>query len=220
MDTREAILNLLLKDGPLAATDLAERLSMSAAGVRRQIDPLEEEGLVETAPERIKKARGRGRPAKKFILTAKGREQFGHGYDELAVHALRALRQTGGEDAIMLFARQRIEDILQTVEEQTSTEGGLSPVEVEELAGRLAERLTEHGYAAEVQENGAGVQLCTHHCPISEVASEFPELCAAEREIVSRILGQHIQPLATIADGNGICTTNIPITPIDRRSNA
>ena len=116
MDTRETILNMLLKDGPLAATDLATRLSMSAAGVRRQLDLLEEEGLVTTAPERIKKARGRGRPAKKFILTAKGREQFGHGYDELAVHALRALRQTGGEDAIMMFARQRIEDILQSVE--------------------------------------------------------------------------------------------------------
>ena len=42
----------------------------------------------------------------------------------------------------------------------------------------------------------------------------------AEGEIISRILGQHVQPLATIADGNGICTTNIPITPIDRRSNA
>ena len=220
MDTRETILNLLLKDGPLAATDLATRLSMSAAGVRRQLDLLEEEDFITATEARQSKARGRGRPAKKFILTAKGREQFGLGYDELAVNALRALRKSGGEDAIMVFARERIEEILHSVEKQTATEGAVSAEEVEELAQKLAEELTHHGYAAEVQENSKGVQLCTHHCPISEVASEFPELCAAEGEIISRILGQHVQPLATIADGNGICTTNIPITPIDRRSNA
>jgi predicted ArsR family transcriptional regulator len=58
------------------------------------------------------------------------------------------------------------------------------------------------------------VQICRHHCPIQEVAHEFPELCAAEHRVVAELLGRHTQPLATIADGNGICTTHIPLTTI------
>jgi predicted ArsR family transcriptional regulator len=42
------------------------------------------------------------------------------------------------------------------------------------------------------------------------VASEFPELCDAETAAFSEILGTHVQRLATIAHGDGVCTTFIP----------
>ena len=55
-----------------------------------------------------------------------------------------------------------------------------------------------------------GEEVCQHHCPIAHVASEFPELCEAETAAFSEILGTHVQRLATIAHGDGVCTTFIP----------
>jgi predicted ArsR family transcriptional regulator len=76
----------------------------------------------------------------------------------------------------------------------------------------LATFLTEQGYAASIESRPLGEQLCQHHCPIAHVAAEFPALCEAETEAFSRILGTHVQRLATIAHGDGVCTTYIPNT--------
>ena len=56
-----------------------------------------------------------------------------------------------------------------------------------------------------------GIQLCQHHCPVSHVAEEFPELCETEREAFADILGTHVQRLATIVNGDCACTTHVPL---------
>ena len=59
------------------------------------------------------------------------------------------------------------------------------------------------------------VQLCQGHCPVQHVATEFPELCEAEAEAFSRMLGVHVQRLATLAHGAHVCTTHVPVaTPV------
>ena len=207
-DTRQRILQLLLEHNPASATLLAQELGLSAAGIRRHIDILVDEGLAETALAPSTGPRGRGRPAKSYRLTDRGRAHFGHSYDDLAAAALNALRAAGGEAAVTSFAQQRVADIL----------AGITPVgkdaPTEEVVKEVVEAFRKAGYAATINENTGNVQICQHHCPISHVASDFPELCAAEHEAVSKLLGQHTQPLATIADGNGICTTNIPLLPV------
>lgn len=208
-DTRHRILLHVLRHGPVSASDISDEFGLSAAGVRRHLDNIVSDGLAEVldAP----RSGQRGRPAKLFRLTDQGRAQFGHDYDTLALLALRALRNTGGTQAVEHFASQRIHEVL----------GDLPPVEdladdddVTSKAHAIAEALTRKGYAATVDSTAGGVQICRHHCPIQEVAHEFPELCAAEHRVVAELLGQHTQPLATIADGNGICTTHIPLTTI------
>ena len=59
----------------------------------------------------------------------------------------------------------------------------------------------------------AGEQLCQHHCPVAHVAEQFPQLCEAETEVFARLLGTHVQRLATIAHGDGVCTTYVPTDP-------
>ncbi len=74
----------------------------------------------------------------------------------------------------------------------------------------LAKFLSKDGYAASVHRQGLGHELCQHHCPIAHVAAQYPELCDAETEAFARTLGTHVQRLATIAHGDGVCTTFIP----------
>lgn len=83
----------------------------------------------------------------------------------------------------------------------------------EERAEALARALTVDGYAATAKSAPgphSGEQLCQHHCPVAHVAEQFPQLCEAETEVFSRLLGTHVQRLATIAHGDGVCTTFIP----------
>jgi len=77
-------------------------------------------------------------------------------------------------------------------------------------AEALAEALTAEGYAANATTIASGGQLCQHSCPVAHVAAEFPQLCDAETEVISRLVGTHVQRLATIAHGDGVCTTHIP----------
>ena len=77
---------------------------------------------------------------------------------------------------------------------------------------------TDEGYAATVRDLPViGDQLCQQHCPVSHVAHEFPELCEAETEAIGRVLGTHVARLATIAHGDGVCTTCIPTVSKESR---
>jgi predicted ArsR family transcriptional regulator len=63
-----------------------------------------------------------------------------------------------------------------------------------------------------------GAQVCQHHCPVQHVAEEFPQLCEAETQVFAELLGTHVQRLATIAHGDGVCTTFIPGLPAKNQS--
>ncbi|WP_231979156.1 helix-turn-helix transcriptional regulator [Tessaracoccus coleopterorum] len=77
----------------------------------------------------------------------------------------------------------------------------------------LVEALEVDGYAPSVRPVTSGNQLLQHHCPVAHVAAEFPVLCEVETQLFSRLLGSHVQRLATIAHGDGVCTTHVP-TPL------
>jgi predicted ArsR family transcriptional regulator len=207
--TRRAIVRLLLESGSITVSEIGDRLGLAAAGVRRHLDALIEAGDAESVAAAAWQQVGRGRPAKRFRLTAAGRAKLDHAYDDLAAAAMRQLREIGGEDAVQTFARRRIDAILADVQPAASAEDA----DVEAAAERVAGALTNAGYVATTTRVGGpihGVQICQHHCPVAHVAAEFPQLCEAETAVIGRLVGTHVQRLATIAHGDGICTTHIP----------
>ena len=210
--TRERVARSILESGPSTAAALAERLHLTPAAVRRHLDHLVDEGAVEAREQRVHGARGRGRPAKVFALTGAGRDKFDQQYDDLAVLALRFLSETGGDEAVMEFARRRVADLETHYGEIVDAEPGLSPAEA------LARAMTQGGYSASVRKSPVGLQLCQQHCPVSHVAHEFPQLCEAETELIGKLLGRHVQRLATIAHGDGVCTTCIPDMSTDSKA--
>jgi predicted ArsR family transcriptional regulator len=135
-------------------------------------------------------------------MTDSGRQKFEHSYDDLAVAALKFMSAQSGEHLVKAFAQSRADDI-----ERKAT---IAVAKRTNKSETLATFLTEQGYATSVESRPMGEQLCQHHCPIAHVAAEFPQLCEAETEAFSRVLGTHVQRLATIAHGDGVCTTYIP----------
>jgi predicted ArsR family transcriptional regulator len=203
--TRQRVARSILVNGPSTAAALAERLDLTPAAVRRHLDHLVEEGAVEARDPRAVGTRGRGRPAKVFALTEHGRDGFDQQYDDLATEALRFLRETAGEDAVRAFAERRVTFVEERFPQVAAEHPEATPAEV------LAIVFSDEGYAASVRQLPVvGEQLCQQHCPVSHVAHEFPQLCEAETEAIARVLGTHVQRLATIAHGDGVCTTCIP----------
>ena len=200
--TRDAIARSILENGPSTASTLSKRLALTPAGIRRHLDLLVADGILEARDPRVGSTRGRGRPSKVFLMTDEGRSQCEHTYDDLAVAALKFMADHSGDHLVTAFAESRAEDI----------ERKAAPI----LAKRtkkidaLASFLTEQGYAASVEKRGTGEEICQHHCPIAHVAAQYPQLCEAETQAFSRLLGTHVQRLATIAHGDGVCTTYIP----------
>jgi predicted ArsR family transcriptional regulator len=207
--TRDQVARSILENGPSTAAVLSQRLGLTPAGIRRHLDLLVNDGVLEAREPHSALIRGRGRPSKVFVMSDKGREQFEHSYDDLAVAALKFMSAHSGDHLVNSFAQSRADDI--------ERKAAIAIAKKSNKTQAVAEFLTEQGYAASVAQKPMGEEICQHHCPIAHVASEFPQLCEAETEALSRILGTHVQRLATIAHGDGVCTTFIPTNATTNR---
>ena len=213
----ERVARSLLDGGPATASELAGRLGHTPTVVRRHLDALVAEGFVRADDQRPfgpTPVRGRGRPARVFSLTDAGSHAFDVDYDDLAVSALAFIDRTYGEQAVLDFARQRAQTLVErhrsSLEDAPGTQVRLT---------LLAEGLAHDGYAATTVETETGPQLCQHHCPVRHAAALFPQLCEAENEAFEELLGTHVLRLATIGRGDGVCTTLVPAL-MNRRTSA
>ena len=210
--TRARVARLILENGPVTAAALSTRLGLTPAAVRRHLDNLLDDGLIEIRIARVYGSRRRGRPAKLFAITDAGRSAFEHTYDDLATSALRFLAERAGPDAVAEFARRQVAELERRYRPVVDAAQDSARVRA------LAEALSADGYAASASMVPAGSaqsapvvgeQLCQHHCPVAHVAAEYPQLCEAETEAFGRLLGAPVQRLATIAHGDGVCTTHV-----------
>ena len=220
--TRDRVRQTISELGPLTAAALASRLGLTPAAVRRHLDHLAEQGAIqehEPVPAGVL-GRRRGRPARAYILSEAGHIGMGSDCDHVATSALRFLSEHAGKDAVRDFAHERNNELEQRYAVQLADAGE----DVTARAEALAAALTADGFAASTRPVGlgtplAGVQLCQGHCPVQHVAAEFPQFCDAETDAFSRLLGVHVQRLATLAHGEHVCTTFIPLSAVPVKGN-
>ncbi|MEO8851738.1 MAG: metalloregulator ArsR/SmtB family transcription factor [Allobranchiibius sp.] len=209
--TRDRVLEEISENGPLSAADLGVSLGLTPAAVRRHLDGLAEHGLVEEAAVAVQGSRGRGRPARAYVLSSEGHTHLQGSYDDLAVSAMDFLTRTAGSGAVRAFAAERAGRLALAARPAVEAAGPDPEARVEALAGAL----TEQGYAASTRPLGdgtsrAGMQLCQGHCPVQHVATRYPEFCETEAQAFSDLLGVHVQRLASLAHGEHVCTTFVP----------
>ncbi|HVW80346.1 MAG TPA: winged helix-turn-helix transcriptional regulator [Mycobacteriales bacterium] len=209
--TRDRVVRSLLEHGPSTATELGQRLGLTTPAIRRHLDAALEDGLIVATEERPRAPRGRGRPARRFSLSEAGHAAGPTSYDDVAVDALRYLCESAGEQAVEDFARRRM------AAWEARYADRIASLPLDARAEALAAALADDGYASTVHDTTIGVQVCQHHCPVQHVAEEFPVMCEVETEAIGRLVGRHVQRLATIARGDGVCTTHIPLTDVTAR---
>ena len=212
--TRDHILDMIMADGPISAAELAADLEITPTAVRRHLGNLTELGLIETY-ESTTSNRGRGRPARRFVSTQRAQKVIPGEYPQIANQALSFMAQALGEEAVTKFAAQRGAQLAQQLQPQVTA------TEVSGRVSELAQALAEEGYMATTRPIPGfnAMQLCQGFCPVQEVAAQFPQLCEAETQVFSQLLGVHVQRLSTMAGGAHVCTTHIPTQVTNPRNN-
>ncbi len=211
--TRDRVLRVVSEHGPLTASALAERLELTDTAIRRHLENLQAERLIEPHDAGAGR-RGRGRPARAWVVSASGHQALASDYDHLAGDALRFLSDTAGPEAVTAFAERRVAGLERRFAAALAGAGE----QPWDRAEALVHALNAEGYAASTRPVVAagestgltGIQVCQGHCPVGHVAAEFPQFCDAETEAFSRMLGVHVQRLATLAHGDHVCTTFVP----------
>ncbi|TJY67654.1 MarR family transcriptional regulator [Arthrobacter sp. CAU 1506] len=212
--TRDRVLNAVLEHGPVSAADLGRILGFTPAAVRRHLDALSRKGLIEVKLT-ANSATGAGRPARKYVLSRQGQTRLGDDYLDIARTALTALSEAAGSEAVAEFARNRYRDMEERYRPIVEAAGP----DIEERAKALAEALSADGFVGSTTVVGSkaphstmlAVQLCQGHCPVQQLAADFPDFCDSETEVFSRLLGVDVRRLSTLAGGGHVCTTHIPV---------
>lgn len=213
VSTRDRVLAAVLEHGPIAAAEIGKRLGLTAAAVRRHLDQLSAESLIEV--KRIAgRASGAGRPARAYVVSRQGQTQIGNDYLNIATAALRQLQQVMGDDAVQDFAARRFDSMAQRYRAEVDAAPTL-----EGKVDALVEALNRDGFVASTRHiaqnhpNPAmhSMQICQGHCPIQDLAREFPEFCEQEAEVFAELLGVDVRRLSTMAAGGHVCTTHVPV---------
>ncbi|KNC17764.1 ArsR family transcriptional regulator [Arthrobacter sp. RIT-PI-e] len=221
--TRDRVLSAVLERGPVSAAELGDSLGFTSAAMRRHLDSLSQDGLIEVKRVRSS-ASGAGRPARRYVLSKRGQSTRGNDYLDIATAALTTLGQAVGPAAVEDFARTRFADMEERYRPLVEAAGP----DLEDRSRALAGALSADGFVGSTKAVGvAGVraprsgpasrsampsiQLCQGHCPIQGLASAFPAFCDQETEVFARLLGVDVRRLSTLAAGGHVCTTHIPL---------
>lgn len=208
-ETRAQVVELLRRQ-PHTVADLAAALSLSEVAIRKHVAALERDGLVDA--ETVRRD-GPGRPASAYALSAKGRRLYPDQSAAFASDLLDYVESTYGRQALLGFLRWR------QARQGDHFRDALADAETpQERVQRLAEVLDAEGFMAKVTapEGGHVLELTQHHCAISEVAREHPELCAYEAAAFQKVLGVPVSRRETIAGGAPacVCTIRTPDTGV------
>ena len=188
--------------GPQTAAELASDVGITGEAVRQQLVKLAAEGLVVAASE----ARGVGRPAQVWSLTASGNARFPDGHAELTAHLIRSIRSTLGEDVLDRLIEAKAAESKGVY--AAALEGADS---LEEKVERLAQARTREGYMAESWQEADSYVLVENHCPICVAAATCQGFCRTELETFRSVLGGKVEVERTehIVNGDRRCAYRI-----------
>lgn len=206
--TRDEVLRLLFERGDCTAAELAEVIGVSDGSVRRHLDLMVAEGLVEARLERIP----RGRPVTRYALSEAGEDaRAAEHYQRLLGRLSPALASLApdevGEDGPALLDR-----VFNHVAESVADEyrSRVTAERLDERVQQVLVALTEEGILQEVEEDGAFFKLKNAGCPYRSTAMETNACCAADRRTIELLLGAPVEQVMTVAEGGHQCEYLVP----------
>jgi predicted ArsR family transcriptional regulator len=182
--TPERLLYQLKSRGPQPAATLAGACAITPMGAHKQLQSLQDQGLVSSRDE----AGGPGRPRRVWTLTPSGHARFPDRHGELAVQLIRQAAAVLGPEAVdlLISARER--------EQQAGYAAALAGLStLGARVRRLAELRAAEGYMARAERDGRNWLLVEDHCPICAAATTCQGLCRSELQVFARCLGEGVR---------------------------
>jgi predicted ArsR family transcriptional regulator len=204
-DARARIVELLRREGEASVADLAAALTISEVAIRRHLGILVDDGFVAARTVTSE----RGRPPSHYTLTAAADQLFPQRYDQLATQMFSFLQQEHGPQGVRSFLRWKLDQEVAGLQEAVTAE------HLHERLEQLAAVLSDAGFDASIDHDGASFTLTQDHCTIAEVARDHPEVCAYEAATFSKVLGHDVALTRreTLAGGAPSCVCHVSPRP-------
>jgi predicted ArsR family transcriptional regulator len=198
--TRKVLMTLMKTKGSLSVNEMAKELGITEMAIRRHLNTLERDGLIEA--KLIRQAMGR--PMHLYSLTLLADDLFPKNYHQLTLELLSELETEENDNPVGQLFEGRKQKLLQKYQGR---------MEGKNLADRVAE-LTEiqnnNGYMAQWETAIAGHYVFTeYNCPIAQVAKQYNEACHCELSLFQNLLGAEVERTECLTKGGNKCTYHI-----------
>lgn len=195
--TRNEILNLLKLHASMTVSDMAGQLQITEMAVRRHLNTLERDNLIESRMVR----QAMGRPTNVYSLTEEAQHLFPRHYSDFALDFLQDLEELEGKDKIKdLFHRRE-----QRLSDKYKRE--IRGQSLEEKVQQLAVLQNQKGYMVEIEKDPETGDFIfkEYNCPISQVAKEYQHACNCELSLFKTVLNTEVEQNECIALGEDKC---------------
>lgn len=198
------IMDLLRKQQSLTVSDMAEALGVTATAVRQRLTRLMDQGHVERTASKA----GRGRPCHHYRLTSKGRRKAGSNFGDLAVALWKEVLAID-DPAVRRALIQRVSRRLAEVYEDR-----IEGKTVEERMEQLASVFRERRVSMYVESGESKPRLTALSCPYPDLANGDRNICAMERQLLTKLLGTRLHVLQCRLDGDACCSFEPELTEL------
>jgi predicted ArsR family transcriptional regulator len=201
--TKAQILRLLQGCGEATVTHLAEALDMSPAAVRRHLDGLRAEGLVDARPQR----QAVGRPSFLFYPTERAEEYSSAGYSRLLGRMFRGLLELSSEEVSGQPGSEVLGRVFEGVAESLAEQYGplVAGQTLEERVGQAIRVLQAEGILDRWDRAPEGFRLTNTACPYRRAALATDQACSADRLAIQLLLGRPVEQVGRVVQGHPYC---------------
>lgn len=193
---RKDLVVALKERGTATAAELASATFLSIAATRAHLLVLERAGVI--TYERLRQ--GVGRPAHRYRLSERGEALFPQGYAAFS-KSLMAIALRHDECREVLLESMADMQLARLGADVTAPLPG-------KRAEQLAEGMRRQGFSVQVeQRKGNAWEMRMGHCPLLQVAREFPAICEIEQRALAECAGPNVnvEYLSRQADGGSKC---------------
>ncbi|WP_286885206.1 helix-turn-helix transcriptional regulator [Aneurinibacillus sp. UBA3580] len=196
--TRNQILHMLKMKGSMTVGDMAQELGITEMAVRRHLNTLERDNLIQARLLR----QAMGRPTNVYSLSEEADNMFPKNYQDLTLEFLNDIAELQGAqmvEALFKLRQQRQENLYRDIVPSDSN--------FEKKLEALVKMQNEKGYMAELKKDektGKYIFVETN-CPISTVAKEYTYACNCEKTLFENVLNAEVEQEQCMATGGDNC---------------
>jgi predicted ArsR family transcriptional regulator len=202
--TREQILRYVRGRRETTVAQLADSLHLSQQAVRRHLDGLRADGLVDVKQER----HGVGRPTLLFYTTERGEELAGRTYLQMLTRLFKHLEKLDASQVSGADGRQVLEQVFSGIATEMAAD------HISEVHGStLDQRIDEVSKALEREgivdsweklDNGT-YHIVNEECPYLRLAELSDAACKSDRKSIELLIGADVEQTLRIVDGASAC---------------
>ena len=210
--TREQILRYVRGRRETTVAQLAESLGLSQQAVRRHLDGLRADGLVDVRQER----HGVGRPALLFFATERGEDLAGHTYLQLLSRLFRHLEKLEAPQVSGSTGAQVLDQVFSGIAREVAADHR-NEVNGSTLDQRIAEAskaLEREGIVDGWNKADGEYHIVNGECPYLRLAEMSEAACRSDKQAIELLIGAEVDQVTRIVDGAPCCEYILKPQPV------